>query len=205
LEILYGRGDADLAQRFLERCLLIAERAFAEDKLQSPRCRNSFPENRGQLLRVRAYAQAILGGLLEEADLLKASADYEQVTASYPKHKWDDLQEDTYMTVVRLALLASDRERVQRLLTRRRAFRWRPEEHDLWTSLLPLNETRARDEALEARFKMYFDRIRDPNFKPEGFMQRDFVRLELGMLWDKYFVSPDRQIDWQRTIDAIAE
>jgi hypothetical protein len=205
LKILYSQGDADLARRFLERCLLIAERAMAEEKLQSPRCRDNFPLNRGRLLRARAYAQGILGAPWDEATLRQAATDFEQTCAGYPKHKWDELEEDTYLAAVRLALLGADGDRVQRLLSRRRAFRWRAEQHELVKALLPLLRTPAREEALQARFDTYFDQVRDPNFKPEGYMPLDVLRLELSLLRDKYLISSEQQIDWQRTIEAVAQ
>jgi hypothetical protein len=215
LELFYGRGDADLARRYLERCLAIAERTLAEDKLRSPRCRDAFPENRGILLRACAFARALLGNPLEEAALRESSAAFEEACANFPKHKWDDFQENTYLSAIRLALVAGDAETVQRLLTRRRVFRWFPEQDDLFRGLLHLLQTSAPpDESFQDRFKVYFDRVRDPKYKPQVqmnsgifdvYVRRDMLRLEIGILYDKYFLSPTKTIDWQQTIDAIAE
>jgi len=215
LDILYGHGDACLARLFLEYCLAIAERTLAEDKLQSPRCRDTFPENRGILLSARTYAQAVLGSPLDAVALRQAAADFEQACADFRKHKWDDFQENTYLSAVRVALVAGDAETVQRLLTRRRVFRWFPEQDELFRGLLPLLQTStAPDADFQARFKAYFDCVRDPNYKPQMqvrtgiydvYVRRGVLRLEMGILYEKYFLSPDRTINWQRTIDAIAD
>lgn len=206
LRILYGHGDADLARRFLEHCLAIAERTLAEDTLVSPRCRDRFPENRGILIRARTYARGLLGCPLEETALRKASADFEQACATFPKHKWDDFQENTYLAVVRLALVASDGARAQQLLTRRRRFRWFPEQDEILRGLASaLLATSLPDDRFRAYFKAYFDQVRDPAFNPAVYTRVPLLRLELGILYDKYLVSPNQTVDWQRTIDAIAE
>jgi hypothetical protein len=206
LEILYGHGDADLARRFLEHCLLIAERTLAEDKLRSPRCKDNYPKNRGILIRARTYARAILGSPLEEVALLEASAEFERACAEYPKHKWDDYREETFLAAVRLAIIGGDGEQVKRLLRRRRLFRWHPEQDELLRALASSLQASSpqKDELFKARFKAYFDRVRDPNYNPQAFSRVPILRLELGILQDKYLFSSDRVVDLQRTIDAIA-
>ncbi len=57
---------------------------------------------------------------------------------------------------------------------------------------------------MRRRFEEYFDYIRDPQLKTDLFLERDVLRLELGALRDKYFVSPDGRIDWPRVVEAVS-
>lgn len=207
LEVLFGRGDTDLARRFLERCLAISERTLAENKLQSPRCLENYPENRGHLLRARTYARALLGEPLDEAALRQASAAIEEACADYPKRKWDDMQEARYLEAIRPALLSGSAEATQRLFRRRRAFSTHLEEFELLKVLVAAlpDGLPVRDEGFRVRFDAFFDQVRAPDYDPEEFSRVAILRLETGLLRDKYMVSLDGKIDWQRAIDAIAE
>jgi hypothetical protein len=206
VEILYGRGDADLAQRFLERGLEITERTLAEGKLLSPLCQDHAPQNQGDLLRARTYSLAMLGKPVDEASLLAASAAIEEACAKHPRGNWDDYEEAKYLSAVRLALLGGSAQTTQRLLQQRRAFRSHVEEHELLQALTTALSAGVpvRDEAFKSRFDAYFDQVRDPDYDPEEYSRVPILRLEIGLLRDKYLISPDGQIDWQRAIDAIA-
>ena len=201
LEVLCGEGDPEQARSLLEYCLRIADRTLAERKLESLLCKDSFPENRGELLRVRAYAQGLLGGPLDEGALRQAAADFEGHTLRFPKHKWSDLQEAEYLATVRLALLGNDGEILARLFKRRRVMRWHAEEYALLRSLA---DGPQRDSPLLANFDAYFDRIRDPKYKPEVYLRLKVLRPELAALRDKYFVSSDGPVDFQRVVGAIS-
>ncbi|MBI1915555.1 MAG: hypothetical protein HYS12_12605 [Planctomycetes bacterium] len=144
---------------------------------------------------------------MDQAALLAASADYESACAGYPKRKWDDFQEAKYLEAVRLALLSSSAETAQRLLYRRRAFPWHVQEHRLlqaFQGALTAGVPRW-DAGFLSCFDAYFDQVRDPGYKPVEWSRVPILRLELGLLRDKFLISPDGRIDWQRAIDAIAE
>jgi hypothetical protein len=207
LDLFYGQVDVDLARRFLGRCLEITQRTLAENKLQSPRCVENAPENRGYLLRVQTYARAILGESWDETALLEASGAIEEACNGYPKRKWDDYQEARYLEAVRLALLSGNAESVQRLLQRRRAFRAHVEEHEFLKVLAAALTARVpvRDETFRIRFDAYFDQVRNPDYSPVEYSRVPILRLEMGLLRDKYLISPNGKIDWQRALDAIAE
>jgi hypothetical protein len=206
LAVLYGHGDTDLARCFLERCLQVAERTLAEDKLRSPRCRDNYPDKLGRLLRARTYAQALLGAPVPAAAWQEAAAAFEQACATYPKHKWDDFLEETLLASVRLALMGGDSDRVQRLLKRRRVLRWYPEQDDLVRGLAAALQAGSppTDEDFRARARAYFNQVRDPDYYPNVGTNFAMLRLEIGALYDKYLVSLDNTINWQRTIEAIA-
>jgi hypothetical protein len=193
---------------FLQQALAVADRAMREGKLVTGRCASAFPENRGRLLRVRAYTEVLLGRPLDEAALRQASADYIGWCAKFGPSDWDSQLQAYYLTAVRAALLGGDATDARQLLATKKRFNWHAEEHDLLTRLagdaveLPLPHAR-RAELLPV-MDGYFDKIRDPNYKPQVFLQVHSLRLDLALLRDKYLISPDGRVDGRRAVEAIA-
>jgi hypothetical protein len=54
-------------------------------------------------------------------------------------------------------------------------------------------------------FRAFFDKVRDPRYKPPIPHQPVLHRLDLGALHHKYFVSSDGGIDWNRVIESVSE
>jgi hypothetical protein len=158
-------------------------------------------------LRTRAYAQALLGRPLDQAALLAASADYESVYADYPMRRWNHFEEATYLEAIRLALLGGSTETAQRLLNRRSRFRTHLEEQALLRHLAAslTTATPVQTDGFAARFDAFFDQVRNPLYDPPEYSRRPILRLELALLREKYLISSDGHIDWQRAIDAIGE
>lgn len=190
LKILYGEGPFDEARMFHERCVQITQRALDEDKLQSGFCAGAFPINRGHLLRARTYARAVLGEPLDHAALLQASSDVEAWVKVFPKSQWGD----------------NDIERVRKLLSTKKSFKYHQGEHFLLTQLAkdPQPPPPMGDLIFLESFDRFFDTVRDPDFKPPVFLETDIVRLELGAIRYKYYDSPDATIDWKRVIDEVS-
>jgi hypothetical protein len=204
-KILFGNGRPALAKAFLEQGLKIAERIVKEIRLKSPLCADTFPKNRASLFRSMAYARMMLGGALDERMLQQASADYEQWCATTIKSKkWDEMDEAWYLDSVRLALIGGDRARAKGLLEERRSFRWQREEAALLMGLASAPGVPLKDARLQERFEAFFDLVRNPHYKSEVFCESQVLRIELGMLRDKYLISPDGTIDWPRTVAAIS-
>ncbi len=206
LEILYGRGDAELARRYLERCLRIGERALAEGVLHMERCKVHAPQNQGVLRRALAYARALLGTHLQAETLLAAEAPFEAACAGFTRRRWDTFDSEVYLSALRLALLADSADVVERLSRLRRPTRAHREQHELLTELaaaVSANE-RIQDKTYQTRFDTFFDLARHPEYDPAEYSDIRVLRLDLGLLRDKFLVSPDGEIDWQRAIDAIA-
>lgn len=210
VDILYADRTSADAVRFLRRSLEVANRIFAEDKLQSQLCTGGFPENRGRMLRAKIYAQSLLREPLDVKGLLQASSDYEAWCKDYKGKDWDSVGEAEYLAAVRLAVIAGDLERASKLLKTKRPFKWHKEEHGLLKRVvnavfiekqpLPL-----RDQALLEQFDEYFDRIRDPNLEPDIFIELDVLRLEIGAIRYKYFTDDRGDIDWNRIIEVVSQ
>jgi hypothetical protein len=205
-EVLFGdRADA-LGSAFIEKALQVADRALAEHKYESALCQNAFPLNRGHLERVRVLATGILRRSLDVEALRRSSDDCAAWCEDYQRREWDSQAEAYYLAAVRMALLAMDAGRTERLLSLRRPFKWHRIEHellkDIATSLAAARPI--TDPSLAQRFMGFFDRVRDPAFKPDVFTEVRVQRLELGLLWDSGFVSDGQTINWSRAIDAVA-
>jgi len=204
-EILFGDRADVLGSAFIERALRVAERALAEQKYESALCKNGFPLNRGHLERVRTLATGTLGGSLDVEALRRASDDCAAWCEGYERREWDSQAEAYYLGAVRMALLGMDTARTEKLLASRRRFKWHRIEYELLKDIATrLVTDRPLDAGLAERFKGFFDRVRDPAFKPEVFAEAKIQRLEIGLLWDRGFVSDDQTIDWSRAIDAVA-
>jgi hypothetical protein len=105
-----------------------------------------------------------------------------------------------------MALLGVDAERIDRLFSLRRRFKWHSIQYELLRDIatsLPA-ERPIQDPDLAERFIGFFDHVRNPGFKPDVFTEVRVQRLELGLLWDRGFVSDGRTIDWPSAIDAVA-
>lgn len=202
LYISYAWGpEQEQAVAFFKRVCTVAERAIDEDKLTSPLSNSSFPLNRGVVNRAYSYARAVLGGSLDSPALHQASLDFEEWCKGYGRRDWDSQAQANYLAAVRLAVVVGDLERARALLKSRKSFKWHHEEHHLWSRLVERDG--AIDDALAENYDRYFDRLRDPGFIPDVYMETDILRLELAAIRDKYLAGEDGKIDWSRAIDSI--
>jgi len=205
LELLYADRKSSEAQEFLRRALAVSERTTQENKLTSELCEAAFPLNRGGLLRSHAYSLALLGHELDTASLIQASSDFEGWCKHYKKGEWDSQSQAYYLAGVRLAIIAGDWERSERLLKIRKSFKWHQRQFELLKRLVEEFCLRHVDDPdYLASFDEYFDYVRDPNLNPDVFMEKHILGLELGIIRDKYLVSPDLSIDWKRIISAVS-
>lgn len=206
-EILYSGAGHAVADKFLHAAIDMVDRAFAEDKFRDPRVLEmSFPTNRGEALQVRAYAKSLLGGSLNENDLLQASRDYEEYWLRFGKSEWDSQTQAHILTAARMALIAGDLGRTKEVLAIKRSMKWHAEEFKLLKDLVQEAEfgLPIRDPALSERVRTLFDRIRDPDFNPDFYIDLPTARLEWGALINKYFETGGR-INWERVIELVAE
>jgi len=202
LPLLYAHHPGPEAKQYLDRCILIVERALAEKKCESKRCRDSFPLDRGELMRAYCYAKALVGKSLDLQALLQASADIEEWCAEIDRSNWDEIAQQVYLSAVRLALIAEDLPRAKRLMVTRRSFRYHQKEFLLWKTFIPA--VKVAPIPLPAgkllnQFDAYFDRMRKPTLAEE------VLALELGILREKYFVSTDGKIHWDRVIEMVSQ
>lgn len=204
LYIAYARGtDYEQAVAFFRRACQVAQRAIDEDKLTSPHSNSSFPLNRGVLYRAYSYARAILGEQLDVRALAQSSRDFEEWCKGYKKSEWDSQAQANYLSAVRLAIVAGEIDRAQELLKTRKSFTWHKTEHEVWKRLVELRGDVRTDAEFGGRFGEYFDKLRDPRFAPDVYMETDILRLELAAIRDKYLISEDGVIDWSRAVDSV--
>jgi len=208
LEFFYAQWNDPDGRSFLEQATTVADRALREEKYRGTEfLEASFPQNHGFLLRVRSYANALLGHTLDEAALHQAAIDCEEYSKKFAKKKWDSHDQADYLAAVRLALVAGDLNHACRLLDTRKSFKWHFEEFEILKGIADglAQKMGEKDRVIMlALLDSYFNKIRDPNFKPDVYMEAQILRLELGAIRDKYFISGDGVINWQRVIEAIS-
>ncbi len=206
-EVLYADAGHAVANKFFHAAIDMIDRAVADNKFQAEVVvEMSFPKNRGWGLRVRAYALAQLGDSLAERDLIQASHDYEQWCADLHRSDWDSIPQAHILSAARMALIAGDVKRAAEVLSIKRSMKWHAEEFGLLKELA--HEAAAalpvRQEDLFARVREFFDRVRDPDYKPNFYMDQPLVRLEWGALINKYFETGG-PIDWRRVVELVSE
>lgn len=166
----------------------------------------AFPRNRGEGLRVRAYANVLLGHALDTQDLVQASRDYEERFIATPQRDWDSIPQAHILEAARMSLISGDLKRAKEVLSIKRSMKWHAEEFQLLKELVAEAQTElpVHNSSLRARVKKFFDRVRDPEYKPNVFMDLPILRLEWGALINKYFETGSH-INWSRVIELIAE
>ena len=205
LSALCGQGDPNVVSFYLKRCAEIVERALREEKHLSPPSIGSFPHNRSRLYRYGNYARALSGGPISVEELRQAVLDIEEwCKESPPVRAWDSQGQAYLLDAVRVSLIIGDCQRSAAILGRKRSWKWHPQEHSVLGKISVATECTGLPLSLLREFDAYFDVIRDPDFKQDRYMELDNLRIELAAIRDKYFISADGTIDWQRAISSIS-
>jgi len=203
LRCLYA-DDKDLGQQYLRRAITVADRALREEKCRSERCRSGYPRNEAELKRTLAYARALSGELLDSQLLSEASGQLASHCDQTRKRDWDEMDQERLITAARLALISGAREQAASFLKTKRSLAANVEEKEL-LQFLAHPGGHAERMALAKGFTQLFEKVRDPEYKPPTPTSPIFHRLDLGALFDKYFVSGDGEIDWTRVVEAVSE
>ncbi|GMU77144.1 MAG: hypothetical protein AMXMBFR45_26350 [Gammaproteobacteria bacterium] len=194
LETLCG-GEEAMARAYFARALEVCERGERE-KPWSESPHYGFPLNRARLRRVRAHCLGLLTGPPAtealKADLRAASVDYQTWCAGLTASEWDPQGQAYYLAAVRLAQLVNETERARELLKSRRSLRYHTEER----ALLVAMASGATDSSFHVQYASFFDRIREPMYKPPFFFELHLVRLELALLYDS-FCGDGPALDWR--------
>jgi len=206
LELMYVEEAGGLDAAFLKKCSEIIDRIERENKLtSSPRTEAAFPLNRGELRRIKAYTEGLLSGVVDRNLLIEASADFEAWVLAEKKKNWDSQTEAYYLNAVRLAIIAGDYPRAATLLHARRSLRSHREEYELLKALPDYVDTASSlVQQYRENFDTLFDRVRDPLFDPDQFIQVWIARFELGLIRELRLIRPGEPLDMHNVITAIA-
>lgn len=202
LRAAYADAAPSIVHKFASAAGMIVDRAVADNAFEQGKvAQRAFPRNRAVALRARAYAKVLLGEPLSANDLVQASHDFESIATSI----WNHQYEAYYLNGVRAAFIAGDHARFRSLLNTKREFKWHEEEYgvlrgiaDELSSVSSAPRTDLRD-----RFRALFDLYRNPEFKPDIYMELEIVRFELGAIWCQLF-DKTPTFAWQEVIDAVS-
>lgn len=207
-------GDDVRARILFERAISYANRLEAEDRFHDTEVAEAgHPHDLAEVVRARALAHWLLGEPLNRADFRKAAEMFVTwcVTKAEDRRRFNDsVTMNVYLQGVRCALVACDLGFSGELLATKHKFRWHHcEEKALWTRLVserPKIGARLRDD-----FEVFFDHIRDPDFKEvlDGlptFINREALALDTGIIRQMYLVnaSPLDPVDPNAVIEAVA-
>ncbi len=201
LTLLYARPKCRIGMAFIRNAHKISERAIADGQFELGRRISRFPENRGRTYRALAHSSAILFNRLNESALMKASQDYQTWAEDLKPSQWNAIGQAHGLAAFRLALLAGNRERASAVAGLGRSFRFHENEYGLWKALLGSPWPVSR--ALETRVRTFFDRVRNPMFDAQVFVEVPILRFETGALLSRVS-SSGSEIDWRGTIAEIA-
>lgn len=201
LFLLYSGHDGPETRAFLKLAIDIANRVLKEKKCESRQCEDGFPKNRGEVLRGRAYASALVGEELDVKALTQASRDFEIYCNLIGAADWDETSQPILLAAIRLALLSGDAARAEMLVNSRRCTRKQKKEQELWQSILSAQHKDGfpiADKGLISRFDSVFNRYRHP-FEPE-----EIAALEMGLLSQRLFSTDGAAPIWEKIIETIS-
>jgi hypothetical protein len=205
LSLLYAAAPGTLVEQFLGYSTELIDRGLDENKFTPEGSRGSFPRNRGEGLRARAYARALRGEPLKTVDLRQAIEDFQTWFKIITPGLWDDHGEFKVLCSARLALILGDLDLFEQLLPFRYKIKFHREEGELLLQLKNLLRKGVQPLPRDycERFTTYFECIRDPQLKPDIYMETDLLRFELGVLYCQY-IAVDEPFSWPRVIAEIS-
>ena len=220
LDTFYCSAPRELTDKFLNWVIEVVDRALKDGKVHKTTAHSRFPRNRGEALRSRAFAKALLTGQIDIADAKQAledlmvNVDQTEVDIANQQHRFEDVEEVKVLTAARLALILGDLDRFEELIPYRRKFTWHQTEYRLLLELgKTLKQGESPAEALIERFVEYFERVRAPTQvqvkqnrergNPEVYVEKDLRRFEIGAIYAMY-IDTAEPFTWQRAIELIA-
>jgi hypothetical protein len=205
LAVAFAKGVSDANSiSFFRRARAVAERALAEDKLNSPPLDSRFPMNRAMLLRALTYARSLLGEQVDTGAMVQSASDFLHWCEGSGKKKWDSQDQAHFLAAVRLLVLVGDFDRLQGVLKSRKSLKWHATEHTLWTLLSKRRGAVSDNLEFRSALDRFFEEVRLPRVF-DVFVELDILRLEVAAIRDKYLVALGDEVDWPRTVASIGK
>lgn len=207
-------GDHRRAVTFFRRAIDYAKCLEAEDRFHDTEVAEAgHPHDLAQVVRARALAEWLLGEPLNRADLRRAAEMFVTwcLTKAEDRRRFNDsVTMSVYLQGVRCALMGNDLDYARDLLATKHRLQWHHgTERELWKRLViayPQIETSLRED-----IEIFFDRVRDPEFKEvlgglPTFVSREALALDTGMIRQMYLLnaSPLDPVDPNAVIEAVA-
>jgi hypothetical protein len=199
-------GEPILAKQYLEKASIVANTAVAQNLFQVGRATEVFPFNRACVLRAKILIDGLLYGGPADASVCRMAAqDHADDARQIEPALWEANAQGKYEDGVELLLIAGLRDEAAAMIRSARSMRGKGVKERFTGSkaivkagTCPITDPKVRD-----AYMAMFDAVRDPQFDTRGGCPLTVVeKFSLGVLWDKYFVSTDGTIDWDRALEA---
>jgi hypothetical protein len=199
-------NERALATLYLEKGKAIADAAVAQGLFRHGRAAEIFPYNRARVLRTRIIIDGLLLGVPPDASLCRQAArDHAEFANDIELGLWDAGDQGHYEDAIELLLMAGLLDDAAEMIKNARSMRGKGVKERFTGSkaivkagTCPITDPKVRD-----AYMAMFDTVRDPQFDTRGGCPLTVVeKFSLGVLWDKYFVSTDGTIDWDRALEA---
>lgn len=203
LQMLYHQPEAPFARRLLERARSVARGALMGGLYETEPHFARFPLNRARVARGLTYIDLLLGRDLDRERLLDAALDLKAWCQR--RAPWDDVLQAQWMAVIRMHMLAGELTLTRWFLELHPELRHHAEEQEILRRLVGAAlEMREPNPTLVQDFDRYFDHIRHPHSRAEGYRETVELRLELAMLRELYVTSPDGTLDMRTVLCSVA-
>jgi hypothetical protein len=152
-----------------------------------------------------AAGAGALGALAMSGVCRMAAQDHADVAREIEPALWDANEQGRYEDGLELLLMACLLDEAAEMIRSARSMRGKGVKERFTGSkaivkagTCPITDPKVRD-----AYMAMFDAVRDPQFDTRGGCPLTVVeKFSLGVLWDKYFVSTDGTIDWDRALEA---
>ncbi len=201
LGVLSAGSDKALASAYFE--LSLNSSAYIHDNEEHCLTSYQWTLSAQSVLSIRAYAQALCGQDME-IDLLLRSIDYAKKRCeSVSPSDWWAREEDSYLSAVRMAIIADDMDLARDLLKCKRSFKHHKDQRMLLKKLARKSISPPNDHELEKSCRMYLEFIRNPSSCNASVHSSVWAKFEWGAVVEKFYAPDNKAIDWDNVIKMV--
>jgi hypothetical protein len=201
LGVLSAGSDKGLARSYFE--LLLKSSAYILDNEEHCLSSYQWTLSAQRVLSIRAYTQALCGQEME-IDLLLRSIDYAKKRCeSLSPSDWWAHEQDSFLSAVRMAIIANDMDLARELLKCKRNFKQHKDQRMLLKKLVRKSIFPLDDRELEKNCRMYLEFIRNPSSCNSSVHSSVWAKLEWGAVLEKFYSPDNKTIDWDNVIKMV--
>ena len=202
LGILSAGGDKTLAMSYFKHVLTSSAHILDNEN----HCLSSYQWTLSaqHVLSVRAYAQALSGRDFDRDLLLRAISYVKKRCEVMSPSDWWAGEQDSYLSAVRMAIIADDMNLSRELLNSKRSFKQHKDQKMLLKKLVRKSISPSSDHELKKNCLMYLEFIRNPSSYNASLHSTTWACFEWGAVVEKIFNSADQKtIDWNNVINIV--
>lgn len=156
------------------------------------------------LLKVRAYAAALLGETFDRALVVTAVKMLEKQCNEIDPYYWGALEQEKYLSAVRAAIISDELDYASSLLKSKRSFSKHKDERALLKTLIRKTVVPSNDPQLVEHCHYYLDFVRRPHTSKHALFSCGLEWLEWALVVNKYFHAKENgEFNWNQTVKDV--